>query len=224
MRRLFGSSKKEEPKAAPAPTLSEASAKIDAKVQGLEAQIAKCDTEIKALVAQSSSNPTAKQRALQAMKRKKMYEQQRDQLLGTQFNVEQLAFQQEQAEVTVMAVEAMKAGTQQLKKQTEQIGVDAVDDLTAQMDDLSAEMQEVQEALAAMGGSTGVDESDVADEYAKLEEEMAMAALMGGGVTTGPTGAGYEAAAVPTAPTAEVPAAAASAPAALTPEEERARA
>lgn len=48
-------------------------------------------------------------RAAQAMKRKKMYEQQRDQLIGTQFNIENLAFQQEQAEITCTAVEAMKA-------------------------------------------------------------------------------------------------------------------
>merc|ERR1719359_1550164 len=35
-----------------------------------------------------------KQLALQAMKRKKMYEQQRNQILGTQFNVDALAGQQ----------------------------------------------------------------------------------------------------------------------------------
>ena len=43
-----------------------------------------------------------------------MYEQQRDQILGTQFNVDSLAGAQEQAEINVMTVEAMKAGHQDL--------------------------------------------------------------------------------------------------------------
>eukprot|EP00928_Gymnodinium_smaydae_P089156 TRINITY_DN73158_c0_g1_i1.p1 TRINITY_DN73158_c0_g1~~TRINITY_DN73158_c0_g1_i1.p1 ORF type:complete len:233 (+),score=86.61 TRINITY_DN73158_c0_g1_i1:69-767(+) len=177
MHRLFGSAKKEEPKA-PAPSLQEASAKIDLQIQGLEAKIAKADEEVKKLVAASGSNPTAKQRALQALKRKKMYEEQRDQLIGTQFNVEQLAFQQEQAEITMTAVEAMKAGQEQLKNQTKKLDVAAVDKLTDDMADLNDEMKAIGEALA-QGMPGGVDEGELEDEYAKLEEEMAAMALAG---------------------------------------------
>eukprot|EP00453_Perkinsus_chesapeaki_P002684 CAMPEP_0185924500 /NCGR_PEP_ID=MMETSP0924C-20121207/12515_1 /TAXON_ID=321610 /ORGANISM="Perkinsus chesapeaki, Strain ATCC PRA-65" /LENGTH=53 /DNA_ID=CAMNT_0028659649 /DNA_START=3 /DNA_END=161 /DNA_ORIENTATION=+ len=43
----------------------------------------------------------AKQRALAVLKRKKMYEAQRDQLMNTQFNVDQAAFTQEQMQTNI---------------------------------------------------------------------------------------------------------------------------
>ncbi|CAJ1414434.1 unnamed protein product [Effrenium voratum] len=82
MRRLFGLSK-EEPAPKEAPSLSEASSRIDEQVSALEAKIVKTDEEIRSLVAKGSSNPTAKSKALQAMKKKKMYEQQRARSRGS---------------------------------------------------------------------------------------------------------------------------------------------
>ncbi|CAE7691698.1 chmp5 [Symbiodinium pilosum] len=182
MRRLFGFSK-EEPAAAEkeAPSLQEASSRIDEQVSNLEAKILKTDEEIKSLVAQGSSNPTAKSKALQAMKKKKMYQQQRDQLLSTQFNVENLAFQQEQAEITAMAVQAMQTGHTQLKDQTKAMDIGAVDKLTDDMAELQDEMKAINEALAQ--GSMvpdGATDDELANEFAKLEEEMAAMALAGG--------------------------------------------
>merc|ERR1712232_1224671 len=144
MKRLFGS-KKEEPVAAPKPSLEEAAAKIDLQIQNLETMIAKADQTIRENVAKGASNPTAKARAMQEMKKKKMYEQQRDQLLGTQFNVETLKFQQDQAEITVTAVEAMTAGQQQLKQQTQAINVESVDKLRDDMEDLADDIKQIGE-------------------------------------------------------------------------------
>eukprot|EP00933_Yihiella_yeosuensis_P063437 TRINITY_DN66588_c0_g1_i1.p1 TRINITY_DN66588_c0_g1~~TRINITY_DN66588_c0_g1_i1.p1 ORF type:complete len:214 (-),score=76.71 TRINITY_DN66588_c0_g1_i1:53-694(-) len=196
MRRLFGYAKEEPPKA-PTPTLTEAKDKIDLQVKNLEAKIIKADEEIRELVAKGGTNPTAKARALQAMKKKKLYEQNRDQLLGTQFNVENLAFQQEQAEITAMAVEAMKAGHDGLKAQADKINIASVDKLTDEMADLQDEMKAISEALAQNTGVDGVEQSELDEEYAKMQEEMAAAAM---------AGASLSAASKP----AEVPAAAAS--------------
>ncbi|CAE7251750.1 VPS60-1 [Symbiodinium sp. CCMP2456] len=214
MRRLFGLSKEEAPAQKEAPSLQEASSRIDEQVSNLEAKIKKTDEEIKTFVAQGSSNPTAKSKALQAMKKKKMYEQQRDQLLSTQFNVENLAFQQEQAEITAIAVQAMQTGHTQLKDQTKQMDIAAVDKLTDDMADLQDEMKAINEALAQ--GSMvpdGATDDELANEFAKLEEEMAATALAGGalpdsGVPAKAEGAAEvapapreaEAAAVPSAP------------------------
>ncbi|CAE7371146.1 chmp5 [Symbiodinium natans] len=196
MRRLFGLSKEEPAAQTQAPSLQEASSRIDEQVSNLEAKILKTDEEIKGFVAQGSSNPTAKSKALQAMKKKKMYEQQRDQLLSTQFNVENLAFQQEQAEITAMAVEAMQKGHTQLKDQTKQMDIAAVDKLTDDMADLQDEMKAINEALAQ--GSMvpdGATDDDLANEFAKLEEEMAAMALAGGAVPDVSTPAKVEGAA-----------------------------
>lgn len=178
MRRLFGLSK-EETAPKEAPSLSEASTRIDEQVSNLEAKIQKTDEEIKSLVAKGSSNPTAKAKALQAMKKKKMYEQQRDQLLATQFNVENLAFQQEQAEITAMAVNAMAAGHKTLKDQTEQVDIGAVDKLMDDMADLQDEMKAMNEALAQGTMVDGAADDELAAEFAKLEEEAAAMTLAG---------------------------------------------
>eukprot|EP00913_Durusdinium_trenchii_P014132 g13264.t1 len=157
-----------------APSLSEASTRID----------------------EQASNPTAKAKALQAMKKKKMYEQQRDQLLATQFNVENLAFQQEQAEITAMAVNAMAAGHKTLKDQTEQVDIGAVDKLMDDMADLQDEMKAMNEALAQGTMVDGAADDELAaepwaaerskglwmgapGEFAKLEEEAAAMTLAG---------------------------------------------
>merc|ERR1740116_247796 len=170
MFRLFGAAK-EEPKPAEKPTLTDATEKIDKQVENLEAKIVKADEEIKKLVAENK--PTSKQRALQAMKRKKMYEQQRDQLMGTQFNIENLQFQQEQAEITVTAVEAMKAGKDMLAAKAGEMNMDSVDKLTDELADLQAEMQDINEALAGPGllGGAAADEDELEAELAAVQEE-----------------------------------------------------
>eukprot|EP00747_Dinoflagellata_sp_TGD_P139493 gnl/TRDRNA2_/TRDRNA2_175895_c3_seq1.p1 gnl/TRDRNA2_/TRDRNA2_175895_c3~~gnl/TRDRNA2_/TRDRNA2_175895_c3_seq1.p1 ORF type:complete len:261 (+),score=83.01 gnl/TRDRNA2_/TRDRNA2_175895_c3_seq1:32-814(+) len=187
MRRLFGVSREQAPTpSAPSsagqpggpPTLQQASAKIDAQVQNLEAQIAKLDDEIKTHIAKNK--PEAKQRALQCMKKKKMCEQQRDQLIGTQFNVDQMAFAQEQAEITAIAVEAMKVGQAQLKAQQQRIGIAEVEKLNDDIQELQDEMREVNEVLARTSGLgiNGADEEELDAEYRQLQEEMAAAALL----------------------------------------------
>jgi len=180
MRRLFGLSKEEEKKPAAPPSLDDASSKIASQVSNLDQMIARADEEIKQHVSKGGSNPTAKQRALQAMKRKKMYEQQRDQLIGTQFNVETLKFQQEQADITLTAVEAMKAGHKQLKQQTDQINVGQVEDLRDRMEELADDMKAIGEALGGASLVDGTADDELAAEYAKMEEEMAAEALLGG--------------------------------------------
>merc|ERR1719235_1755552 len=86
--------------------------------------------------------------AMQVMKRKKMYEQQRMQLMGTQFNVDSLAFAQEQVEVTAMSVEAMKAGHEQLKESYAQMNIADIEKLMDDMADFADESKEIQEAIS----------------------------------------------------------------------------
>mmetsp|Transcript_52552 Transcript_52552/g.125521 ORF Transcript_52552/g.125521 Transcript_52552/m.125521 type:complete len:214 (-) Transcript_52552:123-764(-) len=173
MRRLFGGAPKE---AAPAPSLQEASSKIDLQVQSLEEKIAKCEEEIRQYA--TKNTPSAKTRAVQVMKRKKQYESQRDQLLGTQFNVESLAFAQEQADVTLSAVEAMKAGQQQLKHKTDAIGAKDVDKLMDDMAELNDQMKEINEVLAQSTGMGMEDDGELEEEFAALQAQMVQEAML----------------------------------------------
>jgi len=199
-------SKPEPPK--PSPSLQDAAANLDQKIEELGTKIQKADEEARSWVAKQSVDPTAKARAMQALKRKKLYEQQRDQLVDTQFNVENLAFQQEQAEITAGTVAAMKKATDQLKNDTKRIGVDQVDKLTDDMADIAAEMKDIQAALAAPSAVGTAAEDEAEKELAALyaqqsdkeaEEAMAILAAGGGYASTTPAPAPAAAKAAPKA-------------------------
>eukprot|EP00928_Gymnodinium_smaydae_P059215 TRINITY_DN42471_c0_g1_i1.p1 TRINITY_DN42471_c0_g1~~TRINITY_DN42471_c0_g1_i1.p1 ORF type:complete len:217 (+),score=76.69 TRINITY_DN42471_c0_g1_i1:129-779(+) len=210
--------KQSTPEEAPqkaAPSLQDASATLDRRIGDLERKIARSDEEARKLIATQGTNPSAKARAMQVLKMKKMYEQQRDQLVGTQFNLESMAIQQEQAEVTLATAEAMKAATAKLKDQTKKLDVNEVDKLTDGMQDLADELRDIQEALARPTGTDMGAEEDLEAELERLQAEQAMEVLMGAGATAAPAAPAAPAAVAATAS----PAAAASsaAPAASAP-------
>jgi len=181
MNRLFGKAKEAPAPAGPKPSLSEASARMDSRAASLEEKIAKCDEDIRRYMQGAGRGGPQKSLAVQAMKRKKMYEQQRDQLLGAQFNVDCLAGAQEQAELTVLNVEAMKAGQADLKERYSQLGgVGNVEKLMDQMADLNDEIQDISEAMAtSYAVPDGFDEASLEAEFGALEEEMKMESLAG---------------------------------------------
>ncbi|CAE8654802.1 unnamed protein product [Polarella glacialis] len=181
MKRLFGTAKEVAPKGL-APSLSDASARIDTRVEGLDAKITKCDEDIRRYMgAQGRAGPQQKQLALQCMKRKKMYEQQRDQILGTQYNVDCLLGAQEQADLTVLTVEAMTAGHQDLKERYKQIGGAAdIERLMDNMADLQDEISDINEAVStSYVVPDGFDEASFEAEFSALEEELALERMAG---------------------------------------------
>jgi len=154
------------------------------KIDDIELKIGKADQEARQWVAKQSTNPTAKARAMQALKRKKMLEKQRDEMLATQFNLETTQMQLEQAQLQASTVEATKAAVEQLNQSKQRVGVDQVHTLMDDMAELTAEMQDVQAALA-QASDIGVD----ADAEAELEalyadqskaEEDAVAQILAG--------------------------------------------
>uniref|UniRef100_A0A7S1F918 Uncharacterized protein n=1 Tax=Noctiluca scintillans TaxID=2966 RepID=A0A7S1F918_NOCSC len=172
MFRRFGAKEELRRKVDNAPSLQEASAKIDLQVQSLEAKILKCDEELKAYVSQATSS--AKTRAIQVMKRKKQYESQRDKLIDTQFNVESMAHQQETAEITATTVAALAAGHEKLKEQTGTISLEKVERLTDNIAEVTADLNDITDLLANPLGMAAIgDEDEFAAEYAKLQAEQA---------------------------------------------------
>ncbi|CAJ1410151.1 unnamed protein product [Effrenium voratum] len=186
MKRLFGAPK-QAPPTGPAPSLQDTSSRIDSRVTDLEKKIAKCDEDLRRYVAAKGGQQ--KQLALQCLKRKRMYEQQRDQILGTQFNVDSLAGAQEQAEINMMTVEAMKAGHQDLKERYSQMGgAMDIEQLMDNMADLNDEISDINEAIStSYAVPDGFDEASFAAEFSALEEEMKMESLAGISSTARPS-------------------------------------
>jgi len=177
MKRIFGSSKP----ATPAPTLDEATQKMDTRVTGLEEKIKKLDQELVGYKNQMSklkpgSGPhnVTKQRALKVLKQKKMYENQRDMMMNQSFNMEQANFATQSMKDTIVTVGAMKSANVELKKQFKNVKIDDIDSMQDEMQDLLEQSNEIQESLGRSYDVGEVDESELEDELASLSEELDM--------------------------------------------------
>lgn len=109
--------------------------------------------------------------ALMALKRKKMYEQQREHTRGARFNLETQLLAIENANINMETLKAMKAGSQTMKTMHGEMDVDKVD---ATMDDIREQMDLAQEINAAistpLGMDYGLDEDELNEELEQLEQ------------------------------------------------------
>ncbi|RHY64472.1 hypothetical protein DYB30_000514 [Aphanomyces astaci] len=118
-----------------------------------------------------------KQRALQTLKRKKMYEQQRDSMAAQSFNIEQVSasFAIETAKDSLDTVSAMKSAATQLKAETKKFNFAELENVQDDMADMMDDMNEIQEILGrSYGVGQDIDESELEAELEGLEDEWAM--------------------------------------------------
>ncbi|ORY47105.1 hypothetical protein LY90DRAFT_415426 [Neocallimastix californiae] len=161
MKRIFGSKK-------PAPTLEDAISNTDGRVDSVEVKIRRLDAELSKYKDQMSrmrdgpAKNSVKQKAMRVLKQKKMYEQQRDQLMQQSFNMEQTSFATENLRNTVTTVNAMKQANKQLKKQYKKVNIDKIEAMQDEMEDLLDQANEIQEALGrSYNLPEDIDEADL---------------------------------------------------------------
>lgn len=105
---------------------------VEVKIKALDKELIGYKEQLK-----KAKGPTAehiKKRAMDTLKRKKMYEAQRDQMAGQAFNVEQTAFAIESIKDTQTTVSAMKAASKTLKAEQKKINLSEIEDM---QDDLA---------------------------------------------------------------------------------------
>ena len=182
MKRIFGVSKPPPAPGPPPPTLQEASESIDKRYVAIDEKIKQCDAELLKYKSQLSG-PNAqsiKTRALTVLKRKKMYESQKDALMATQFNVDQANFATENLRITAITVDALKAGTAQLKQEFAKMNIDSIEAVADEMEDLLYDQQDINEILGrSYAVPDGFDEAALEGEFAQLEEEVALERMSG---------------------------------------------
>jgi len=172
MKRVFG--KKKQTNAKPAPTLGEASENLGKRSTHLDNKIAALEKDLNGYKKKlQTANPSAKRglqkRAMDILKRKRMYENQRDMLLGQQFNMDQASFGIESAKATVDSVAAMKAANVELKAALKNdLNIDDVDDLADDMEELMYEMNEINESL----GKNFATPDDITEDDLEAELDM----------------------------------------------------
>jgi charged multivesicular body protein 5 len=140
MNRVFGKKKAPGP---PPPSLDDASSGLGGRIETMDAKIAACENELKVYKdkIKKAKSPAAKKtlqkRALEILKRKRMYEQQRDAVAGQQFNIDQASFGLESAKASITTVAAMKAANMELKRTLKKdLDIDAVEDMADDMAEL----------------------------------------------------------------------------------------
>ncbi|KAG6964447.1 hypothetical protein JG688_00007685 [Phytophthora aleatoria] len=182
MNRIFGKKKPE----APPVNISDVGGKVDARVTDLDMkQIEKLDQELRKYREQMKKTRgpavnSIKQRAMQTLKRKKMFEAQRDKLQAQSFNIEQAAFAIDTSRDTISTVAAMKSAAVQLKVETQKIDISELEDVQDDMADLMEDMNEIQEIMGrSYGIGDEIDEDELEAELEGLEEEWAEEEALG---------------------------------------------
>ena len=177
MKRIFGSKKEEKP-AAPPPSLKEANEGVTNRVKAYEEKINECDRQLRVLkdkikTTRGSAKKNYERRAMEILKRKRLYESQLDQMLGQQFNVEQAQFSLESAAVTVATVGAMKEANDKLRTKMKELDIDDVDDLQDEFAELMEDMDDINETLGrSYGVPDDISEGDLEAELDLLEDEL----------------------------------------------------
>jgi charged multivesicular body protein 5 len=175
MKRVFGQKKAPGP---PPPSLAEASSSIGKRVDDLDFKISKLDEELlgykkKLHTAKGPTKATYQKRAMDVLKRKKMYEQQRDQIANQQFNVESAAFGMESIKDTINTVAAMKGANVEFKKQMKHLNVNDVEDMQDDLADLMEDMNEVNEIMGrSYAMPNDIDEADLEAELDMLGDDL----------------------------------------------------
>jgi charged multivesicular body protein 5 len=194
MNRIFGSKKETKPKEpikeekpepkVPAPDLGEQSKKLEARVQELNGIIANIDSELKEQYpklkkAKGSQQNYYKQKVLTLMKKRKMYQQQVDNLLNQQFSLDQVAFTKENIQHTIDTTKALKEATVAQKEAMKNLNIDEIEDLREEMDDMVWESNQINDMLNR-DYACDIDDADIDAELQELDDGMFMDMLESG--------------------------------------------
>ncbi|CBZ30610.1 conserved SNF-7-like protein [Leishmania mexicana MHOM/GT/2001/U1103] len=173
MNRLFGKANN-----APKATLEDASNRISCRSDVVDARIAKIDAELMKVKEQiqrsrGMTQSRYKQRAVQLLQQKRMYQGQQDMMMQQQFNVDQLHFTTETMKDTHVQVDAMKQANKELRKGMRKLDLDKVENLQDELADLYADTQEIQEIMGrAYSVPEDIDEDEMLGELDALDFDM----------------------------------------------------
>eukprot|EP00980_Cylindrotheca_fusiformis_P005742 scaffold1194_cov127-Cylindrotheca_fusiformis.AAC.19 len=181
MNRVFGKKKQK----GPPPSLDQTSAGLGDRAGSMDQKINSLENELRIYKdkMKKAKSPAAKKqlqkRAMEVLKRKRMYEQQRDTLAGQQFNIDQASFGLESAKANIETVAAMKHANTELKRTMKKdLNIDEVEDIADDMAELMEDFNEINDALGRnFATPEDLDEADLDAELEMLEDELEEDAL-----------------------------------------------
>ncbi|XP_037433982.1 vacuolar protein sorting-associated protein 32 homolog 2-like [Triticum dicoccoides] len=108
--------------------------------------------------------------AIQSLKRKKLYEQQIEQLGNFQLRIHDQMIMLEAAKATTETVDALRTGAKAMKAMQKATNIDDVDKTMDEINEQTENMKQIQDALSApLGASADFDEDELEAELEELE-------------------------------------------------------
>jgi len=111
-----------------------------------------------------------KRAAIQCLKRKKLYEQQVEQLGNFQLRIHDQMIMLEGAKATTETVDALRSGAKAMKDMQKATNIDDVDKTMDEINEQTENLRQIQDALAAPIGPNDFDEDELEAELEELEE------------------------------------------------------
>lgn len=167
-------------KRAPAPTLSEQSAKLqqrgetlDARIKAIDAELAQCKEQLKRT--KGPAQARIKQRAVHLLKQRHMYEQQRDQTFNQQCNVDQASFVCDTLKDSMDQFTVMRDSAKAMKKQFGKVDVSKIERMQDEMANLFDDMEEIQDIMSRTYSTPmEMDEDELLSELDMIGDEMSL--------------------------------------------------
>lgn len=201
MNRLFGTSNQQPVEATPqqAPPQQQAqpqlaqtgpkidlyqqSQKMDNRIVDMQNKIKELDEQVKALYAKAKSSRGSeqkyvKQRLLQLLKKKKMYEGQMGHYYNSQGALDNVAFTNENIQNTLEMCEVLKESNEIQSKQMQKLDMDEVADIMDQQREMQMDAEMINEEMNAHMDND-YDEDDLDEELAEMENDMQLQGMMG---------------------------------------------
>uniref|UniRef100_A0A0E0B0G8 Uncharacterized protein n=1 Tax=Oryza glumipatula TaxID=40148 RepID=A0A0E0B0G8_9ORYZ len=120
--------------------------------------------------AKEFSKAKNKRAAIQSLKRKKLYEQQIEQLGNFQLRIHDQMIMLEAAKATTETVDALRTGAAAMKAMQKATNIDDVDKTMDEINEQTENMKQIQDALSApLGASADFDEDELEAELEELE-------------------------------------------------------
>jgi charged multivesicular body protein 5 len=170
---------KEEKEEGPKITLDDSIKMIDDRSAHLDKKIKDLDIEIhkqKEIINKSrnvSAKNAAKQRAIQLLKQKKTYENQRNSLMQQSFNIEQASFATQTMQDTALTIQAMRGANMAMKNQMKELNLDDLEDIQDELQDMFDQTNEIQEIMSRSYDMPGdINEADLEQELQDFELDM----------------------------------------------------
>ncbi|GJT31057.1 vacuolar protein sorting-associated protein 32 homolog 2 [Tanacetum coccineum] len=161
---FFGKSKKQPDHVATTEKLSETLRSLETKEKLLQKKIA---AELEKAKAFTKANN--KRAAIQCLKRKKLYEQQLEHIVNSQWRIHEQITMIESAKCTTDTVVALRTGAGAMKKMQKEMKINDVDKTMDEINAQSENLKQIQEAIAAPISGQEFDEADLEAELEELE-------------------------------------------------------